>query len=214
MFEIGMPWNTVMNSKTLNIDSWHKKANWYNGHWGVQDFELEKWLNTKYPSIKQFNVEVRSDVFANKYSLGDIEFRNLDLAFYNDKLVAVFFELDYDTDEQEVLNHYIEKYGEGIGEYYSSKWTNGLTSDDFACDITIKDKRQWKNESVTLQYTLDERHLAYPKKENKRGLYWKNEYFIVFNEQGLSAFEDTLHNAKEEYKGIQQQNHKDALNSL
>lgn len=214
MFEIGMPWSAVINSKTLKISSWDKNAHWYNGHWGVKDFEMQKWLISKHPEIKQYNVEVTSDVFSKKYALGDIEFNALDLAFYKDKLVAAYFVFGYNTNKQEILNNYIKRYGEGIGEYYSSRWSNGLLGDDYACDITVRDNRQWKNEKVTLQFTHDERHLSYPKKENKRGAYWDDEYYIVFNEDGLKTFEELFKKAKEEYKNKKDDEHSNALNSL
>lgn len=214
MFEMGMSWNAVMNSKTLRIDSWHKRANWYNGNWGVHDFEIEKWLINNYPAIKQFNVEVSSDVFAKKYSLGDIEFRRLDLAFLNDKLVAAYFEFSSDKNVQEALNHYIEKYGEGVGEFYSSHWSNGLSGDDYACDVTEKDSRKWENEIIALQYVYDYRLLSYPKRDNKRGLYWHDNHFIVYDKQGYPVFEEQLKKAKEDFKNKQDKAHSDALNSL
>ncbi len=214
MFEIGMPWNAVMSSKTLRIDSWDKRVKWYNGHWGVHDFDMEKWLISNYPAIKQYNVEVSSDVFAKKYTLGDIQFRHLDLAFLNDKLVAAYFEFDSDKSVHEVLNHYIEKYGEGLGEYNSSHWNNGLSGDNYACDITEKDSRKWENESIALQYIYDYRLLSYPKRESKRGLYWHDVYFIVYDKIGYPVFEEQLNTAKEEYKNRQNKAHEDALNSL
>lgn len=214
MFEMGMSWKSVVNSKALRISSWDKKPNWYNGHWGVSDFEMQTWLISKHPEIKQFCVEVRSDVLSKKYTLGDIEFWELDLAFLNDKLVAAYYEFKLDANKTEIKNHYIQKYGEGIGNYYSSVWNNGLSGDNYACDYTTKDIHQWKNERVTLKFTYDYRLLAYPKRENKRGLYWDNEYYIVYDEVGLAAFEEAWNKAKDEYKGEKSEEHANSLNSL
>ena len=212
MFELGMSWNSVINSTTLKLESWEKRTNWYSGYWGVQDSEMKNWLNDKHPEIKQFKVNVLTGY--PTYKLGDIEFSELDLAFYNNKLVAVYYEFGYNVNDTEILNHYIQKYGEGIGSYYSSYWSNGLSGDDYACDITINDIRQWKNEKVTLQYTHDERHLSYPKKDNKRGLYLNDEYYLVYDEVGYAAFEKTLNKAKEEYKEKKNDEHSQSLNSL
>ncbi len=215
LFEIGMSWNTVMTSKVLSIDPWYRKPSWFNGHWGVSDFEMEKWIIQNHPDIKQFPVEVSYGAFAQKYTLGDIEFKQLDLAFLNDKLVAVYYEFGYDVNKQEIYNHYVQKYGEGIGSYYSSEWNNHSTSlEDFACDNTIKETRQWKNEKVTLQYTHDERHLSYPKRDNKRGMLWNNEYYIVYDEKGFETFERVLEQAKDEYKGKKNDEHSESMNSL
>ena len=214
MFEIGMSWESVMNSKTLDIDSWHKKPNWYSGHWGVHNFDMEKWLISNHPEIKQFSVDVTSSVFSKKYTLGDIEFDKLDLAFLNDKLVAAYFEFGYLTKKTEIKNHYLQKYGEGVGSFYSSRWSNGLTGDNFSCDDTVWEKREWKNEKVTLRYVYDYRMQSYPKKQNREGLYWHDEYYIVFNENDFKVFEDSLTNAKNEFKSKKSDEHTNSLNSL
>ena len=214
MFDIGMSWSSVVNSKELKLNSWDKKTNWYNGHWGVQDFDFEKWLISKHPEIKQFYVNVTTDVLSPKYALGDIEFQSLELAFLNDKLVAAYYVFDYDTNKIEIYNHYIQKYGEGQGSFYSSKWNNHLSGDDYACDITVKENRKWMNERVALEFVHDERLLSYPKKENKQGLYWNNEYYIVYDEEGYKVFENILNEAKEEYKNMKNDEHSSSLNSL
>ena len=214
MFEIGMPWNSVMKSKTLGIESWYREPHWYNGHWGVSDFDMEKWIISKHPEIKQYSVNVTSSVISKKYMLGDIEFNKLDLAFLNDKLVAAYFEFGYDTKKSDIKNHYLQKYGKGIGSYYSSTWDNGLRGDNYACDDTVRESREWKNEKVTLRFVYDYRFQAFPKSDNRRGLYWNDEYYIVFNEDGLTKFEEILKKAKEEYKSKKDDEHSNSLNSL
>lgn len=81
-------------------------TNLYSSVWGMEDKEIVRTLDT--------NNEISRMYYISKYEIGTLKFSRLNLAFLRDTLIAIDFLPDLNS-RSAVINHYIEKYGNGDG---------------------------------------------------------------------------------------------------
>ena len=100
---IGNTFEQVKNNFDRNSNSSMRYQYFGYGHWGCRifiDSDISKYIYDNTSNIKEYTVK--------DYKIGVIEIERVSCAFYKDKLVAISFECS-----DEILNHYIEKYGRG-----------------------------------------------------------------------------------------------------
>lgn len=108
------------------------------GLWGTGEYDIAKRLE-KNQSIKRLESAI-------SFKIGELKFNKITLAFYNDILVAIAFDPEY---EDQILNYYIGKFGNGDG--------HRIIKDYFYKDYT-KDKyyhnveHTWYNNNVKFTY--------------------------------------------------------------
>lgn len=119
--------------KQSNVNYTHKYDS-FSSVWGVYVHEKNPYLN-KHKTIKQVNLW--------QFTIGDIQFSTVALAFYNDILVAISFS------QNEIVSHYIDKYGNGDG----NKYENNYVYEDYSKDHYDKhEEHTWYNQSVQMTY--------------------------------------------------------------
>lgn len=192
VFEIDKTtWREVMSNKQMKIDKAFRKTDWDSGYWKCADFLSGKWFEQHTGRIKQF---INNDYgfTMQGYTIGDIKFQELDFAFLDDVLVAIYFEFPSELNEK-CLNHYIEKFGKGNGSYYLSPVVN-LNGTKFE-----KKHIEWANERVQMEYDLD---IYYRMVEGtiNRDSFHHNEGYLVYSTERYDEYEGLLKELKEQYK--------------
>lgn len=181
--------------------------NFYNGHWGVAKsggkYEKGTWIEKKTPSIKQLPCP------STHITIGQLDFDDFDLAFYNDVLVAIFFK----TDNEELHNHYIEKYGNGRGSLYSYHLDNEPCEDrDKLESITkTKEERVWENEKVILEYYLDYHFEMSPNIDTR---YWSDSWYLLSSKSLYPLFLEELEHSMSSFDKQEQNSEQETLNQF
>ena len=185
----------------------YNKSNLYNGHWGnsfwrnpfgkVSESEQARYIEKETKGkVKQLSVRP-------SFKVGELEFDPFDLAFLNDTLVAIWY---YPKDENTVINHYLEKYGNGKGKkYHFETRTKDIKGDVYGTE-RHDELHVWANETVALEYinTVNFSHLPNQKihYDGKKTmlLYSKSRYpvFEQILKEYAKKFEDSKGVAKEE----------------
>lgn len=140
----------------------------YNGYWGIahgvgyvpNGHDKSYWIEKHAPSIKQIGTQIGG------VKIGQIQLTDFDLAFYNNKLAAIYFK-----DEKGLLHeHYIKKYGDGRGAYYSYHLDNEPCKNrhNLFSTTTIKENRVWENNEIELTYFYDYHFEMGPKVNDKK----------------------------------------------
>lgn len=116
-------------------------TNFFNGFWGVaSDMDLANYIEDKATILKQFCI--------GKYQIGELQIDDVSLAFYRDTLVGISFRC---TDE--ILKHYIAKYGNGKGNNYRYTYSRGEYGEKgYVFECKERENRMWANERVTIEY--------------------------------------------------------------
>lgn len=116
----------------------------YTGIWETGDDELAKQLETN-SKIKRLNGNL-------SFSIGELKFNEITLAFYNDTLAGIVFEPEY---EDMILNHYIKKYGNGDGhKILKNYFYKDYKKDKYYHDV----EHSWYNNVVLFTYKEYFRH--------------------------------------------------------
>lgn len=200
----------VMRSKYYqNAFSLQMHNNFYNGYWGVANkggkMDKASWLEKKAKSIKQFPNPGIS------FKMGDLEFDHFDLAFLNDTLVAIYFK----TDSEKIHDHYIEKYGNGRGTYYSYHLDNEPCEDRSQLVVTEdkEEERTWENTDVRLEYHLSY-HFEMGPDVSSVDSYYNNSWYLLTSKTRYPVFVDEYEKSITKYDEMQAQSNTDILNKL
>lgn len=135
----------IIGKTTFKEASKHKEIFQYNdyknsfygyaGSWATSNDDIVKQLES---STKIKRLESR-----RPFKIGELKFNNITLAFYNDTLVGIVFEPEYG---EEILNHYIQKYGNGDGhKILKNYFYKDYTKDKYYHDI----EHSWYNNVVS-----------------------------------------------------------------
>ena len=155
-----MTYKQYLNSKDIKIDRILRSPSFYNGHWSqapLKDsdtrFDLSRHLVNR--GFKQ--VEFASS--GSEFIVGDIKMDKIDAVFWNDVLVGIYVDVSYDltgNHTYKLLEHYIEKYGNGQGKKYcydSTDWTEQRAKDNTVSAKTDKtEEHLWSNGKVSIKY--------------------------------------------------------------
>lgn len=183
--------------------------NFYNGYWGVYkengNHEISDWIENKGRSIKQLPCPSLS------ISIGQIKLDNFDLAFYDNKLAAIFFK----TDNGDLHKHYIDKYGNGKGTYYSYHLDNEPCEDREKLESTetIKEDRTWENEQVRLEYHHDYHFEMGPNMDFVR-TYKNDSWYLLSSKSLYPKFLDELKKQIDAFNNQKQDKEKEVLNQF
>ena len=128
-------------SKLRDIFPYERNKNsFYSSYepWGTGEYDIAKKLE-KDQSIKRLESTI-------SFKIGELKFNKITLAFYNNILVAIAFEPEY---EDQILDHYINKFGNGDGhriiknyfykDYKKDKYYNNI-------------EHTWYNNNVKFTY--------------------------------------------------------------
>ena len=182
--------------------------NFYNGHWGVHSHDLSDWIEKRAPIIKQITTPI-DDV-----KIGQIKLTTFDLAFYNNKLAAIYFK----DESGELHEHYIKKYGEGRGTYYSYHQDNEPCNnrDRLIVIDTRKENRVWENEKVELTYSHDYHFEMGPNISEKQRInsYYDNSWYLITSKTLYPKFLEELNKQKAAYDKHRQSEDKESLNQF
>ena len=207
----------ALNDKDFknSSSSFDRESNLYNGHWG-HDFwktknddissssEKEKWITKEAKGrIKQLKPQFSG------IKIGDLEFDKFDMAFLNDTLVAIFFYPE-DKIENDIIDHYKEKYGDGKGhyKYYYSRVQIG---DDINVTTTTDEKRTWANEKIALDYVNKEYFHMEPGSKST-GNY--EHTLLIYSKNRYPLFEELLMSLSKQYDENLQKSKSKTLNTL
>ena len=189
----------VRRDKSITMPSILLKPTFSGGFWCVDDDKLSSYLNTKAKIIKQFEI---GDCFY-KYKIGDVEIEDVCLAFYRDTLVAISFDCS-----STILNHYISKYGKGIGKHYEfTKIKGEYGQKNYIFEHTHKEEHTWMNEKVTMEY-------KYNWSQNQRQVLYNNKTCVISSNDKYEVFLTTLKEYKNKYAEEQELKRQESLNSL
>lgn len=183
------------------------RNSFYNGYWGVAKnggkYEKGTWIETNSKIIKQFPCP------SLDLKMGQIEMRDFDLAFYDNKLVAIYFT----TDDMSLHKHYIEKYGEGRGSYYSYKLDNEPCEDrdKLESTTTIKEERLWENKDVKLEYKRDYHFAMAP---NVPTVYKEDSWYLLTSKSLYPLFLKELEKQQAAFDEHQSKSDENALNQF
>lgn len=196
----------VQRDKGITIPEILRDATFVNGYWGVSalsDYELGQYLDRKATIIKQFEV---SD-FVNKYRIGELEIEKVCCAFYRDTLVAISFDCT-----EEILNHYIGKYGNGKGSKYTYTYRKGNYGDrNYTFENKHIEERLWANKDVTMEY---KKHWHQRTAPNERDMVYGTESCVISSNSRYDDFLNELDKHKKAYKEQKEAKTKASYDSL
>lgn len=192
-----------------------RESNLYNGHWGSDFWKTNNDDVTGYFDKEQWIKKESKGKIKQLYpgfggiSIGELKFDKFDMAFLNDTLVAIYFYPERKV-EDEVINHYKEKYGNGRGHY---KYYNSVESvgGNLKVTTTTDEKRTWGNEKVALDYLNNRYFHMEPGKEP----YGEYDYsLIIYSKNRYKVFEELLKSLSEKYDGLRQDSKSETMNTL
>lgn len=146
--------------------------------WGTNDNLTEELLLSD-SSIKQIYTTL-------PFQIGEMEFKNISLAFYNDILVAIVFE---PQNRDLILDYYISKYGNGNGYKLVN---NTYTRKGYYKSQFHSEKHEWENEKLKFTFSylfMFDKNTAILNKEfliiDKTGLY--DKFIQTINDVQLNS---------------------------
>lgn len=207
----------ALNDKDFknSSNSFDRESNLYNGHWGYDfwktknddissSFEKEKWITKEAKGrIKQLKPQFSG------IKIGDLEFDKFDMAFLNDTLVAIFFYPE-DKIENDIIDHYKEKYGDGKG-HYKYYYSSVQTGDDITVTKTTDEKRTWANEKIALDYVNKEYFHMEPGSKSTGNF---EHTLLIYSKNRYPVFEELLMSLSKQYDENLQKSKSKTLNTL
>ena len=187
----------------------------YNGYWGIANeiggfgnHEKANWISKNSPAIRQIATPIGG------VTIGQIQLSRFDLAFYNDILAAIYYE-----DEKSLLhNHYIEKYGDGRGTYYSYHQDNEPCRNRMRLysNSTEEERRIWENEKVELLFEHNSHFEMGPNISEKQMISssYNNSWYILSSKALYPRFLEELDRQKKAYDEYKQGKDKESLNQF
>lgn len=190
--------------------------NFYNGYWGIahgvgyvpNGHDKSHWIEKHAPIIKQIATPIGG------VKIGQIQLTTFDLAFYNNILAAIYFE----DEKGQLHEHYIEKYGDGRGTYYSYYQDNEPCNnrDRLFMTETRKENRVWENEKVELTYSYDYHFEMGPNISERQRLnsYVNDSWYLITSKSLYPKFLEELNKQKAAYDKHKQGEEKESLNQF
>lgn len=165
---------TLSDISPSKLNYSYKKEGFNMSHWLSADSELSAVLN---------NVTIVDCIELAKFKVGEIEVGDVDLAFYDGKLVAIAFS------NGSLLEHYLSKYGNGNGH----KYVNNFLYKDYTKDrYHHEEEHLWYNNSVQMTYTD-----IYKNERAHVNIY---DEFVISDRTGqYESFLSTINKVKKEY---------------
>lgn len=165
---------TLSDISPSKLNYLYKNEGFYSSHWLSSDSELASAID---------DVTIIDCIELAKFKVGEIEVGDVDLAFYDGKLVAIAFS------NGSLLEHYLSKYGNGNGH----KYVNNFLYKDYTKDrIHQEEEHLWYNNSVQMTYT--------DSYKNERAHVNVYDEFVISDRTGqYDSFLSTINKVKKEY---------------
>ena len=154
-----MTYRQYQTTNDIKIDKFLRYSSFTTGHWqltGISDYskksEISKALEKK--GFKQVDFANSSSPF----EIGEIQLTEIDGLFWNDILVGLYVNITMsDKKTDQLLAHYIEKYGSGRGKnysFYQTNWTEQRAKENkVSASQIVEEQREWTNGTVSLVYS-------------------------------------------------------------
>lgn len=190
-----------------------RKPNYFNGHWGC-DFWNANGLSVGEQMDKSHFIEkdvkgkVKQLYNGIEFKVGELEFDKFDMAFLNDTLVGIWF---MPKEEETILEHYKEKYGNGRGKKYEYTYRLHHSNGEFTIKSNIDEQHVWENKIVALDYSNFELFYSEPGKR-PNGIY--NESFLIYSKKRYPVFEEILKGSAAKFDEQKSKSKGETLNTL
>ena len=215
-----MTYKQYLNSKEIQVNRYLRTPSFYNGHWEqgtLKDsdtcFDLSRHLIEK--GFKQ----VEFATTGGNFVVGDIKMDKIDAVFWNDVLVGIYVDVTYDLSGNhtgKLLEHYIEKYGNGQGKKYcyeSTNWTERRAKNNTVSSKTDKtEEHLWSNGKVSIQYYEREFYEIIQGKIDASSML-NTKYYLITGSR-YQEFLEALDAEVEAYFTAKEQQNSDALNNF
>lgn len=215
-----MTFKQYLNSEDIKVSTYSRTPSFYNGHWSQAHnsdsdtrFELSRHLVKK--GFKQ--VEFAST--GCEFVAGDVKMDKIDAVFWDDILVGIFVDVTYDflgNNYNKLLEHYIEKYGNGQGKKYcyeSTDWTEQRAKKNIVSAKTdITEEHLWSNGKVSIQYMGREYFEINRGKMNTDAMF-NNKYYLITGTR-YKDFEEALDSEVRAFLATKEQQNSDALSNF
>lgn len=194
--------------KGITISGYSRTPSFVGGYWGANilydGFDMGEYLNKKATTIKQWEI---TDI-ANKYQIGTLEIEDVCLAFYRDTLVAISFECS-----DEMLKHYISKYGNGKGRKYDYFYSRGKYGEKgYFSEHKRIENRTWMNKYVTMEYKYSSVYRT--STSQRRGEISSSKSCVISSNRRYNDFINTLEKHKTNFKNQKKKKKENSFNSL
>ena len=134
------------------------------------------------------------------------------MAFLNDTLVAVYFKPKSQF-KNDILNHFKETYGNGIGSYYHCRLDNEpcKNRDNLKVTEEKEEKHSWQNEDVIMEYDYS---YSFKMAPNTKLHHYESMEYVVYNKKRYPVFVEMLINYSKQYEEQQASKKTQTINSL
>lgn len=197
-----------------NTNSWDWKNNFFNGHWGndfwrssgssvSNDTEKGNYIEENAKQIKQLALGM-------SFKVGELTFDKFDMAFLNDTLVAIWFFPDRNCNTG-VINHYLEKYGNGRGKKYDFRLVSKNAKGEVTATRKTDEEHIWENEAVALEYIKKEMFHTEPGYKPSGSF---TNTMLLYSKSRYSVFEQILMEYASKWDAKQKSVKEGVLNSM
>lgn len=223
-------YKTVINDPDYQINvgvlSSSRESNFFNGHWGYAFWDdSESSIGVSLDKSRLIEKESKGRIkqlitrtSGHSITIGGLEFKEFDMAFLNDTLVAIYFEPTTEI-EDKVIMHYKQKYGDGRGHFKYSKSMMGSGEKATIWKEFRDEVRTWANDRVILDYVYEEDYDAITKSyfEDLNLRYEFHPSYTIYSKTRYPVFVDylmSLAKLYDEEEAKKQQQKESTLNSM
>lgn len=215
-----MTFKQYLNSKDIKVGSYSRTPSFYSGHWGQGTFkDSDTRFDLSRHLIKKGFKQVDFATTGGEFVVGDVKMDKIEAVFWNDVLVGIYVDVTYDHFENhtsKLLEHYIEKYGNGQGKKYcydSTNWTEQRAKDNTVSAKTDKtEEHLWSNGKVSIQYHEREYYEMIEGKMNMRTMV-NSKYYLITGTR-YQDFLAALDSEVKAYFAAKEQQNSNALNNF
>lgn len=215
-----MTYKQYLNSKDIKVSSYSRTPSFYSGYWGQGElkdsdtrYDLSRYLVKK--GFKQVDFATTGCEFV----VGDVKMDKIEAVFWHDILVGIYVDVTYDhygNHTSKLLEHYIEKYGNGEGKKYcyeSTDWTEQRAkANTVSAKTDNTEDHLWSNGKVAIQYHEREYYEIIQGKMNMHSM--QNSKYYLITGSRYQEFSDALDAEVKTYFATKEQQNSDALRSF
>lgn len=215
-----MTYKQYLNSKDITVGSYSRTPSFYSGHWGQGTFkDSDTRFDLSRHLIKKGFKQVDFATTGCEFVVGDVKMDKIEAVFWNDILVGIYVDITYDhygNHTNKLLEHYIEKYGNGQGKKYyydSTNWTEQRAKSNTVSAKTDKtEDHLWSNGKVSIQYHEREFHEVIQGKIDARSMI-NSKYYLITGTR-YQEFMDALDAEVKAYFSAKEKQNSDALSNF
>lgn len=215
-----MTYKQYLNSKDIKVGSYSRTPSFYSGHWSQGTFkDSDTRFDLSRHLIRKGFKQVDFATTGCEFVVGDVKMDKIEAVFWDDILVGIYVDVTYDhygNHTSKLLEHYIEKYGNGEGKKYCYESTNWTEQRAKANTVSAKtDKTEdhlWSNGKISIQYHEREFYEIIEGKINTRSML-NSKYYLITGER-YQEFMTALDTEVKAYFAAKEQQNSDALSNF